>query len=312
MTVKIVTDSTSDIPQDLIEDLNITVVPAYVVMGGKTYRDRVDISQEEVYRKMVSDNISVTTSQPPPADFANVYRELLKETNEIIAIQVTSKLSGIYNSAVRAKDMVNGGENINVVDSLSTSMGLGLITLAAARMAKAGESLPAIMNEIKSSIPGTHLWGLFDTLKYLYLGGRIGKAKALLGSMLRVKPLLTMTNGEIQPTGLARTRTKGMERLVENVRNCLNVQEVAIVHSTTPEDAQTLKDHIGTIIDKSAIHISQLGPALGVHGGPGTLVVALREKISDLGQGEAEKTKRTISFPSFPSIHLPKIKFAAL
>jgi DegV family protein with EDD domain len=311
MTVKIVTDSTSDLPQELIEEFGITVVPAYVQFGGKTYRDGVDISQDEIYHKMVNDNIIIKTSQPPPGDFITVYKKLLGEANEIISLQVTSKLSGIYNSAVQAKEMIGAGKRIEVVDSMSTSMGLGLTTLSAARMAQAGDGMIEIMEEIKSSLARTHLWGIFDTLKYLLLGGRIGKAKALLGGMLRVKPMLTMSNGELQPTGLARSRSKGLDKLFEHVKNYLNIQDVAIVHSTTPEDAQSLKERIGTIFDKNNIHISRLGPALGVHGGPGTLILTLREKVSDLTEkGETEK-KRTISLPSFPSVHLPKMKFAS-
>jgi DegV family protein with EDD domain len=313
MTVKIVTDSTSDIPAELIKEYGITIVPAYVQFNGKTYRDGVDISQDEVYQKMVTDNIVVKTSQPPPGDFINVYKKLLTEADELISIQVTSKLSGIYNSAVQAREMIGGGNRIEVVDSMSASMGLGLMTLAAARMAKDGEDLPGIMEEVKSSISRTHLWGIFDTLKYLFLGGRIGKAKALLGGMLHVKPMLTMSNGELQPTGLARSRSKGLDKLFENIRNCRSIQDLAIVHSTTPEDAQSLKERIGTILDKSNIHISRLGPALGVHGGPGTLILALREKISDLKEtGDIEKTRKVISLPSLPSIHLPKMRFAAL
>jgi DegV family protein with EDD domain len=311
MTVKIVTDSTSDLPQELIEEFGITVVPAYVQFGGKTYRDGVDISQDEIYHKMVNDNIIIKTSQPPPGDFITVYKKLLEEANEIISLQVTSKLSGIYNSAIQAKEMIGAGKRIEVVDSMSTSMGLGLTTLSAARMAQAGDGMIEIMEEIKSSLARTHLWGIFDTLKYLLLGGRIGKAKALLGGMLRVKPMLTMSNGELQPTGLARSRSKGLDKLFEHVKNYLNIQDVAIVHSTTPEDAQSLKERIGTIFDKNNIHISRLGPALGVHGGPGTLILTLREKVSDLTEkGETEK-KRTISLPSFPSVHLPKMKFAS-
>lgn len=311
MTVKIVTDSTSDLPQELIEEFGITVVPAYVQFGGKTYRDGVDISQDEIYHKMVNDNIIIKTSQPPPGDFIAVYKKLLEEANEIISLQVTSKLSGIYNSAIQAKEMIGAGKRIEVVDSMSTSMGLGLTTLSAARMAQAGDGMIEIMEEIKSSLARTHLWGIFDTLKYLLLGGRIGKAKALLGGMLRVKPMLTMSNGELQPTGLARSRSKGLDKLFEHVKNYLNIQDVAIVHSTTPEDAQSLKERIGTIFDKNNIHISRLGPALGVHGGPGTLILTLREKVSDLTEkGETEK-KRTISLPSFPSVHLPKMKFAS-
>ena len=260
MTVKIVTDSTSDLPQELIREYGITIVPAYVQFNGKTYRDGIDISQDEIYQKMITGNTIVKTSQPPPADFIAAYKKLLEETDEIVSIQVTSKLSGIYNSAVQAREMIGGNKRIEVIDSMSTSMGLGLMTLAAARLAKTGEDITVILDEIKNSIPATHLWGIFDTLKYLFLGGRIGKAKALLGGMLHVKPMLTMSNGELQPTGLARSRSKGLDKLLDNVKNCLNIQDIAIVHSTTPEDAQSLKDRIGTIFDKSNIYISRLGP----------------------------------------------------
>jgi len=311
VTVKIVTDSTADLPPHLIQELGITVVPAYVGFGSKTYRDGVDITQDELYQKMVAENVPATTSQPPPADFADVYQKLLKETDEIVSIQATGKLSGLYNSALQGKEMVSGGSRIEVVDSLSVSMGLGLLTLAAARMAEAGESLPRIIEEVRQSIPHIRIWGFFDTLKYLLRGGRIGKAKALLGSVLNVKPMLTMRDGELHPAGFARTRAKGIERLISNLKNSVNVQDVAIVHSTTPDDAQTLKERISSFFDKNSIHVSRLGPALGVHGGPGALILALREKVTSLGQEvkEGERAKKRISLPS---LHLPKLKFSRL
>jgi len=311
LTIKIVTDSTADLPPELIKEFGITVVPAYVGFGNKTYKDGVDISQEEVYQKMVTENLPATTSQPPPADFADIYKKLLKETDEIVSIQATSKLSGLYSSALQGKDMVSGGSRIAVVDSLSVSMGLGLMTLLAARMAKAGENLSNIVEELRQTIPQTRLWGLFDTLKYLLRGGRIGKAKALLGSVLNIKPMLVMHDGVLEPAGAARTRTKGIERLIENLKNAVNVQEVAVVHSTTPDDAQTLKERISAFFDRNSIHVSRLGPALGVHGGPGTLVLALREKVNNLKQEikEGEKPKKGISLPS---LHRPRLHFSRL
>ncbi len=134
MTVKVVTDSASDLPPDLVKELDITIVPARVIFNNKSYRDGVDISQDEVYHKMVDESIPATTSQPPPGDFAEAYKKLLKEAENIISIQTTSKLSGIYNSALRGKEMVGGGDRVEVVDSLTTTMGLGLITLLAARL----------------------------------------------------------------------------------------------------------------------------------------------------------------------------------
>jgi DegV family protein with EDD domain len=311
LTVKIVTDSTSDLPPQLIQELDITVVPAYVGFGSKTYRDGIDISQDEVYQKMVTENIPATTSQPPPADFANIYKKLLKGTDEIVSIHVTGKLSGVYNSALQGKEMVSGGSRIEVVDSLLTSMGLGLITLVAARLAKAGENLTNIMDEIRQTLPNIRVWAVFDTLKYALRGGRLGKAKALLGTVLPVKAILTMRDGELHPAGVARTRAKGIERLIDNLKNAINVQEVAVVHSTTPNDAQTLKERVSAIFDKGPIHVSRLGPALGVHAGPGALVLSLREKVTSLGQ-EAKEGDRMKKRVSLPSLHLPKLKFARL
>jgi len=311
VAVRIVTDSTADLPPQMAQELGITVVPVYVGFGEKTYRDGVDISQDELYQKMVAGPAHPTTSQPTPADFASVYRKLLQETDEIVSIQLTGKLSGTYNSALQGKEMVSGGSRIEVVDSLSVSMGLGLITMAAARVARAGEGLQAVMEEVRQAIPQMHLWGLFDTLKYLAKGGRIGKAKALLGSVLNIKPILTMRDGELHPAGVARTRAKGIERLFDLVKNTLNLQELAIVHSTTPDEAQRLRDRISSIFDKSPIHISRLGPALGVHAGPGALILALREKVASIGQeaSEGEPAKKRLSLTS---LHLPKLSFSRL
>jgi len=309
MTVKIVTDSTSDLSPQVAQELGITVVPAYVRFGEKVYRDGVDISQDELYQKLVVSPIHPATSQPSPSDFADVYCKLAKETDEIVSIQVTSKLSGTYNSALQGRELVTGSCRIEVVDSLSTSMGLGLIAMAAARLAEAGESLPAVMEEIRQAIPSIRVLGVFDTLKYLFRSGRLGKAKALLGSVLNVKPLITMRDGELFPAGQVRTRSKGIERLFDFVKNALDIQELAIVYSTTPDEAGSLKERIASIFDRERIHIARLGPALGVHGGPGALLLALREKASsirqDAGEGEPSKT----GF-SLPSLHLPKLGFS--
>lgn len=302
MTVKIVTDSTADLPVLLAQELGITVVPVYVRFGQKVYRDRIDISEAEFYQKLVEDPVHPTTSQPSPADFADVYKKLSREADEIVSIQVTSKLSGTYNSALQGRELAEMGHPIEVVDSLSISMGLGLIAITAAKAAMAGESLQAVMEEIRQCIPCIRLLGVFDTLKYLLLGGRIGKAKALLGSVLNVKPLLTMRDGELLPAGLARTRSKGIDRLFDLVKNALNIQELAIVHSTSPDEAGSLKERIASIFDRERIHIARLGPALGVHGGPGALILALMEKVNSIRQeaSQSEPTKRRISLPSLP------------
>ena len=278
MTVKIVTDSCSDLSPEVTQELGITVVPAYVRFGEKVYRDGVDIDHDEFYRKLVESPIHPATSQPAPADFTNVYQKLSGEAEAIVSIQVTSKLSGVYESALQGRELAESRCPIEVVDSLSVSVGLGLIVMAAARLAKAGENLQRIIEETRQIIPQMNVLALFDTLKYLHRGGRIGKAKALLGSVLNVKPLLTLQDGEFVPASQARTRTKGIERLFDFVKKTLNIQELAIVHSTTPDEASSLRERIGSILDKRQIHQARLGPALGVHGGPGTLGVIVREQ----------------------------------
>jgi len=191
---------------------------------------------------------------------------------------MSAKLSGTYNSALQGKEMIEKGCPIEVVDSQTTSMGLGLIDIAAAIVAKAGEGLSTVMEEVKQAIPSIRFLFLLDTLEYLLLGGRIGKAKALLGSILNVKPVLTLKDGEVVPAGQVRSRGKGIDRLFDFVKSVSNIQDLAVVYNTTPDEAQALEERIGTIFTKEQIKLARVGPMLGVHSGPGALAVALREK----------------------------------
>ena len=309
MTVRVVTDSTADLPARLAEELGITVVPIYVRFGDKVYRDRVDIGEDEFYQRLEQSPVHPSTSQPAPTDFASAYTTLSQETDRIVSIHLSSKVSGTYSSALQGKELAKAKCHIEVVDSRSLSMGLGLIAMAAARLARAGEGLPEITNELSEAIAHTRIFGVLDSLKYLLLGGRIGKAKALLGAALNVKPMLTMREGELLPAGLARTRARGMERLYEMVKNALNIQELAIVHSTTPGEASSFRDRIASILDMKRIHIARLGPALGVHGGPGTLLLALRDKVGNIGQ-EASQEQSSKKGLLRPSLRIPKLGFS--
>jgi DegV family protein with EDD domain len=302
MPVRIVTDSTADLTPELTRGLGITVVPVYVRFGHESYRDGIDISREEFYKRLVTSPVHPTTSQPTPADFAQVYRELSRETDKIVSIHVSGRLSGTYNSALQGKELAETKCDIKVIDSESVTMGLGIITLAAARLAKSGESLQKVTDDIKQAIHNTHLLGLFDTLRYLLLGGRIGKARALLGGILNVKPLLTLRDGELHPIGNVRTRVKGIERLSDFAKNTLGIQELAVVHTTTPDEASKLKDHLSSLVDTSRLHLAGLTPALGVHTGPGLLAVVLRKKSTS--KDESQSTGRKMHVPS---LHLPKV-----
>jgi DegV family protein with EDD domain len=278
MTIKIVTDSAADLPSKLTDELDITVVPVYLRFGEQVYRDRVDISEEEFYQRLLSDPVHPNTTQPSPQDFANVYDKLSQEADGIISIHITSKLSGTYNSAVLGKKMVSERCPIEIVDSQTLSIAVGLMVIQASKMARSGMSLQQIVDEINKIIPNVHLLILFDTLKYLVKGGRIGKAKGLLGSVLNVKPLLTVRDGELMPSGQVRTRSKGMDRLLDFVKDATEIQDLAILHSTTLDEAQALVERTSPIFPKERTILARLGPGLGVHGGPGILAVALREK----------------------------------
>jgi DegV family protein with EDD domain len=278
MTIKIVTDSTADLPPALAEELGITIVPLYVRFGNETYRDRVDITEDEFYQRLMNDPVHPSTSQPTPQDFANVYRELSKQADGIVSIHISGKLSGTCNSALQAKELVAAECPVEVVDSEMVSMGLGLLATEAATIANSGKGLQQVVEEVKQSISSTHVWALFDTLKYLALGGRIGKAKALLGTILNIKPLLVVKDGEMAPASQARTRAKGIGMLYDYVNTVTDIQDLSVVYSTTPDEAQVLADRIGAIFDRSRTRLARLGPVLGVHAGPGALAVALRGK----------------------------------
>jgi len=282
MTVKIVTDSSADLPAQVVEEMGISVVPLYVRFGNEVYRERVTITDDEFYDKLLHGSVHPVTIQPSPQDFVEVYKKLAPEADGIVSIHLSSKLSGTYNSALQGKEMM--GENgcpIEVVDSGLITVALGLVCTAAAEAAKAGKDLPQVLDVVKQALPNANLLGLFDTLKYLLLGGRIGKAKALLGSILNVKPMITLKDGEVAPAGQARTRAKGIERLVDFAKSASNLEDVAVGYSTTPDEAQALAKRLSSIFTKEPVRVVRLGTTLGVHAGPGTLVVAVRGKIAE-------------------------------
>ncbi|MEN8615343.1 DegV family protein [Dehalogenimonas sp. THU2] len=278
MTVKVVTDTTADLPPALAAELGITVIPLYLRFGEQVYRDHVDITQDEFYARLPVDPVHPNTSQPSPQDFLDVYEKLAVDTDGIISIHISKKLSGTWDSAIQAKAMLGGKTAVTVIDSQSVSMGLGLLAVMAGRMAKQGAKLEEIAAAVEKAVPQMHLLGIFDTLKYLAAGGRIGKAKALVGSILSVKPVLTVKDGEMHPAGQVRSRAKGIERLLEWANGFDNVEEFAVVHTTTPDEAEMMAGRLTAKLPREKIIVSRLGAVLGAHAGPGTLFVVARTK----------------------------------
>ncbi|HEX74197.1 MAG TPA: DegV family protein [Dehalococcoidia bacterium] len=277
MTVQIVTDSLSDITDDIAEGLGITVVPLTVSFGKESFLDRITMSTDEFYHRLVHDPIWPTTTQPPPGAFVDVYNKLAEETDEILVITLSTKLSGTYQSALAAKSMVDEKCRIEVIDSLTVAMGLGLIVIAAAKAVQAGANLDEVTDLVRRAIPRSHLFAFFDTLKYLAKGGRIGKAQGLLGAMLSIKPILTVKDGEMSPLTRVRSRAAGMDYLYNSVAGFPNIEGLAVEHSTTPDDADKLIERFGSLFPKERIYSSTISPVVGTYAGPSAMAVSVLE-----------------------------------
>jgi DegV family protein with EDD domain len=301
--VKVVTDSTSDLPPEIAQELGITVVPAYVHFGSQSYRDGVDITPEQLYERMSSGSVHPTTSSPAPGDFTNVYNKLSEETDGIVCLTVTSKQSAIYEAAITGKQSFKGRSRVEVVDSQSVTMGLGLMAMLAAKEARSGKTIDDVLEAVRSAIPRTHGMALLDTIKHALKGGRLGRGGGLLGSLVKVKPMLEIKDGWIRLSGATRTRSSGMERLCQCVTKHLPIEDAAVVHSNALREAETLAERIRALSPQTRPVIAKLGSALGVHGGPQTLLVVVRESKPE-AEKAAEREGRAKRF-TLPTLRIP-------
>jgi len=277
MAVKVVTDSLSDITSDMAEGFGITIVPLTVFFGHEAFLDRVTITTDDFYRRLIYGDIWPTTTQPPPKDFADVYEKLAEGTDEILVITLSSKLSGTYQSAIGAKDMMKKECRVEVIDSLTAAMGLGLIVIAAAGEAQKGTGLDDMVKFVHRAIERSHFVAYFDTLKYLAKGGRIGKAQGLLGSMLSIKPMLTIKDGEMSPVTRLRSQAAGMDYLYNFVTGFPNIELLAVEHTTLPDEADKLVDRLSQSYPNDIIYRSTVSPVLGTYGGPNAIAVTVLE-----------------------------------
>ncbi|MFO8011135.1 MAG: DegV family protein [Dehalococcoidia bacterium] len=278
MAVKVVTDSTADLPDEVVKSLGITVVPLCIHFGEQTYFDGLDLRADEFYQKLGQSESLPTTSQPAPAAFAEIYTRLSDEADGIISIHISPKLSGTYNSAVLAREAAPEHCPIEIIDSCHASMGLGLIVIQAAMAAQSGGSLDDVKEVVRDVIPRTHFWGMVDTLEYLHKGGRIGRAQTLMGTLLSIKPLLCVKDGEVHPRGKARTRKKAMDRVLEIVQDFPDIEQMTVLHSTTPDEAAAFIEKISPIFRGDKIYSARIGPVIGTYLGPGSLAVGIIEK----------------------------------
>ena len=278
MAIRIVTDSCSDLPAEAARTNGITVVPLYVIVGGETFRDGVNLNADDFYSRLVELPSLPTTSQPSVADFQEVYRRLLGEGHQIVSIHVSSKLSGTLNSAVQARESLgDAGRQIEVVDSRLAGGAQALLALSAARWADEMADHSEVARRVERSIERNHGFVVVDTLKYLAMGGRIGKAQAFLGGALQFKPIIGIRDGETYPVDRPRTRRRAQRRIVEIVRELAPIHQLHLSYSTGPDNALAIRDELADLVEPELLIESRFGPVLGTHLGPNTVGVAVTQ-----------------------------------
>lgn len=279
--IRIVADSTADIPAELREKHGITMISLKVLFGEEVYSDAVDLTPEEFYARLKTSPVMPTTSQPSPADFVEVYESLLQEDPEgpILSFHLASVLSGTYQAATIAKSMLEeAGEHIHVIDSCSASYGHGMQVVLAAEMAEAGASVEDILAAVAKRKESCQIYFLVDTLDYLQKGGRIGKAAAMIGSLLNIKPILSLEpSGAVTSVDKARGSKKAMAKIVELLKNHFGNQEVGLIVAGTDDEVirDELEARVKAELNVKEVSYTTVGTVIGTHTGPGTSAVFL-------------------------------------
>ncbi|MBC8426812.1 DegV family protein [bacterium] len=282
MSIAIVTDSTSDLPKEVAEQHGITIVPLNVRFSMEEFKDGVDIDNDEFYRRLQSESELPTTSQPAPGEFAETYRKLAADHDAIVSVHLSSKVSQTMNSATQgAREVASDALRIETIDSGQATIALGLIAVEAAKTAAAGGSVDEVVAAVKDASSRAKFYGMVNTLEYLVKGGRIGRAKAFLGGLLKVTPIITFEDGESAPAESPRTRRRGIERIKALTEAAAPFQYLAVHYSTEPEIAVELARDLAHVAPEDGIVTSQVGAVIGTYAGPGSLGVGFIRKNAD-------------------------------
>jgi len=262
----IVTDSTADLPDEWRDRYGIEVVPLKVLFGKETFRDRVDMTDEQFFQRLGASTTLPTTSAPSPGEFADVYRKLARDYEGCISIHIGAQLSATAEAARVGASSVDGFA-VRVVDSETVSMPVAFLCRVAAESATLGEAEAAV----KQRVPKARVLALLDTLRYLEMGGRLNRAQAMIGTMLDLKPLLLVADREIKPVDRVRTRSRAMGRMVDFFKNEGPVEHVAVMHAQAPEDAARIAAELREESPSREVTVGQIGCVLGTHTGPKAL-----------------------------------------
>jgi len=275
MTVRIVTDSTADLSREEAAALGVTVVPLSVYFGDEALRDGIDIDATTFYERLATAKELPRTSQPSVERFKAAYEELAKETDEIVSIHLSSRLSGTMNSASVARDEVSHELHIELIDTYTVSLALGAIVTDAAEAAKAGASMAEVVDVARRTMDRVSVAIVVDTLEYLQRGGRIGRARSLLGSVLSIKPIIHVEDGEVAPLERVRTRSRAVERIFEMATADKTLRRLVVACTGDDEQALELIDRIRPVMPHTDVRLGRIGPVVGVYTGPNALGCAM-------------------------------------
>lgn len=274
--IKIVTDSTANLPNKLVAEHGITVVPLKVLFGEDTYREGIDLSNAQFYRMLREAKRLPTTTQPSAGEFREIYARLADQGHSIISLHLSSKLSGTISSAEAARQMLPDAD-ITVVDTPWISLALGMMAVEAAKAVSAGWNREEILELIQNMSARMNILFVVDTLEYLQKGGRIGGAQALMGALLQIKPILYLHAGRIEPLDKVRTKRAAIQRLIDLAGDRLGpnpVAHVAVLHANTPNEGHALMESVRERFKPVESYLAELGPVIGAHVGPGTVGLA--------------------------------------
>lgn len=271
MVVRIVTDSACDLPQARADALGIEIVPLTIRFGEEEFVDRVELSNEEFWRKVATSPVLPETAAPSPGAFEERFRAMgAAGADAVLCINLSSRLSGTMQSAQIGATALEGEIPVRVIDSLSVSLGLGSQCIAAQALAEAGQDLDTIAAAVEDRAAHTRLFGALDTLEHLRRGGRIGGAQAMLGSVLSIKPIIQIQDGVVSEAGKVRTRSKSLSHLASKLAAANEPEGVFVFHAQAP-DIEEFLDLVGKIVPRDGIEVGNIGPVIGTHGGPRTM-----------------------------------------
>ena len=276
--IAVVTDSTTYLPADLVKKHNISIAPQVLIWGDQTYKDGVDIQSQEFFTRLKTSKVMPTTSQVAVVSFQDIFQDLVNKDYEVLALLVSSRLSGTVQSATQAKDLMgSAGDKVHIIDSQSVAMALGFQALAVARAVETGVNLKDAIDLAEKSHEYTGVFFAVDTLEFLHRGGCIGSAQRFLGTMLNMKPILAIQDGRVEGIERIRTKSKAHDRVLELVMEKTNGKSpirLATLHANAAEDAKALLLRAEQALKPIESVLTEVSPTVGTHAGPGTVGLA--------------------------------------